>query len=107
SAPGAERDVVFARAALVGMAFDQDTIVRIAVEPHGLLVERRHRCRRQRRGIGFEEDPIADGDEEFLLAARRAAPRRKVAHARTAARTGRKYHDEEDEREPLRKAHEG
>src|ERR1700731_4591543 len=38
-APGAERDIVFARAALVGMAFDEETILRVAAQPLRLLVQ--------------------------------------------------------------------
>src|SRR5689334_151977 len=38
-APGAERDVVFARAALVGMALDHEIVLRIGAQPLRLLVE--------------------------------------------------------------------
>ncbi len=70
-AAGAERKIVFARAALVGMAFDGEGIVVVAVEPLRLLVERRARLIGQIRGIGVEEDAIADIDGEILLAAGR------------------------------------
>src|SRR5262245_20870477 len=34
---GAERDIVFARAALVGMALDRDGVLRVLVEPARLI----------------------------------------------------------------------
>jgi len=61
-AAGAERDVVFARATLVGMALDGESILRIGAQPLRLLVERGDRLRRQLRGIGAEEDTVADID---------------------------------------------
>src|SRR3954464_5252028 len=44
-APGAERDVVFARAALVGVALDREGIAIVLAEPLRLLFERRDRLR--------------------------------------------------------------
>src|SRR5690606_16120248 len=38
-AASAQSDVVFARAALVGMAFDDDAILRVLLQPLGLLVQ--------------------------------------------------------------------
>src|SRR5215207_4613024 len=38
-AAAAEREVVFARAALVGVALDQERVARVARQPLGLLVE--------------------------------------------------------------------
>ena len=70
-AAGAERDVVFARAALVGMAFDGEGVAVVVVEPLRLLVERRARLIGQLGGIGFEEHAVADIDDEVLLAAGR------------------------------------
>src|SRR4029079_10977588 len=68
-AGGAERDVVFARAALVGVAFDREGVVAVLLQPLRLLVERGARGRREFGGIGFEEDAVADVDDEILLAA--------------------------------------
>ena len=39
-AAGPKRDVVFARAALVGMAFDGEGVVAVLLQPLRLLVER-------------------------------------------------------------------
>ena len=46
-AAGAEREIVFARAALVGVAFDGEGVAIVLVEPRRLLVERRLRGRRE------------------------------------------------------------
>jgi hypothetical protein len=62
-----QRDVVFARAALVGMAFDGDLIVRILVQPLRLAIERLLRIGADSRRIRVEEDPVADIDGEVLL----------------------------------------
>src|SRR6185436_20498405 len=70
-AAGAERDVVFARAALVGMAFDREGVVAVLLQPMRLLVERGARLHRQLSGIGFEEHAVADVNDEVLLAAGR------------------------------------
>ena len=67
----AERDVVFAGAALVGMAFDGEGVTCVLIEPLRLLVERRPRLLGKLRGIGVEEHAIADIDDEILLAAGR------------------------------------
>src|ERR1700704_792793 len=37
--PGAKRDIVFARAALVGVAFDDEAVLRVAAQPLRLLVQ--------------------------------------------------------------------
>src|SRR6185503_20526257 len=69
-APRAERDVVFARAALVGVAFDRElAVLRILIEPLRLLVERAARGGRQVGRVRLEEDAVADIDDEILLAA--------------------------------------
>src|SRR5665213_381849 len=69
---GAECDVVFTRAALVGVAFDGElAVLRISRQPLRLLVERGARLRRQLGRIGFEKHAVADIDHEVLLAARR------------------------------------
>ena len=70
-AAGAERDVVFARTALVGMALDGEGVAVVLIEPLRLLVERRPRLLRQFRRIGLEEHAVADIDDEILLAAGR------------------------------------
>src|SRR5580658_8398736 len=77
-AAGAKCDVVFARAALVGMAFDGEGIAVVVVEPLRLLVERRARLTGQFRGIGIEEHAVADIDDEVLLAARRRGRSRGI-----------------------------
>ena len=65
----AERDVVFAGAALVGVALDGKGVTVIVVAPLRLLVERRSRLLGELRGIGLEEHAVADIDDEILLAA--------------------------------------
>ncbi len=70
-AAGTERDVVFARAALVGVALDDEGVARILDQPLDLTIERGDRLRRELGGIGQEEDPVADIDDEFLGAAGR------------------------------------
>src|SRR5581483_4369584 len=69
-AAGAERDVVLARAALVGVAFDGEVVAVVVAEPLRLLVERGARLLGELRRIGFEENAIADVNDEILLAAR-------------------------------------
>ena len=66
----AEREIVFARAALVGMTFDRERIAIVLLQPAGLLVERRLSGGRELDRVGFEEDAIADIDDEILRAAR-------------------------------------
>src|SRR3984893_14524734 len=65
-AAGAERDVVFARAALVGVAFDGEGITVVLAEPLRLLVEGGTRLRRELGRIGFEEDAVAHVHDEIL-----------------------------------------
>ncbi len=66
----AERDVVFAGAALVGVASDGEGITAVGLQPLRLLVEGRGRLRRQVGPVAFEEHAIADVNDEILLAAR-------------------------------------
>src|SRR5690606_36845508 len=107
-AAGTEREVVVARAALVGVALDEDAVVGVAVEPGGLLVERRLRFGGERGGIGLEEDAVPHGHEEFLLAARRAAARSEVADTgRRRARTGGDGDDQGNEPQRAQHAHDG
>src|SRR5690606_24900375 len=105
-AAGTERDVVLSRSLLIGMAFDEDAVVAVAVEPGRLLVERCLRLRRQRRGIDREEHAVADGDEELLLAARCPTARTHIADAGTGAatRTRREGNNEDDQRDAAKEA---
>src|SRR5690554_706273 len=57
-AAGAQRDIVFASAALVGMAFDHDAVVLVLVEPGRLLVQRGRSLGGQRTRIRFEEHAV-------------------------------------------------
>ena len=75
-AAGAERDVVFARAALVGMALDDEGVVRILLQPLDLAVQRGDGLLGEVGRIDEEEDAVADIDGEVLGAAR-ASPRRR------------------------------
>src|SRR5207253_4042441 len=68
---GAERNVVFAGAALVGVAFDREGVIAVLLQPLRLLVERAARLHREFGGIGLEEDAVADVNDEVLLAAGR------------------------------------
>src|SRR5262249_20272495 len=61
---------VFARATLVGVAFDREGIAIVVVEPLRLLVERRPRLIGKLRRIGVEENTVADIHHKVLLAAR-------------------------------------
>src|SRR5204863_3777253 len=69
-APGAKRDVAFARAALVGVAFDREGVTVVIAQPLRLLVERRAGLIGKLGGIGVEENAVADIDDEILLTAR-------------------------------------
>src|SRR5262249_55956983 len=72
----AERDVVLARAAFVGMAFDRELAVLAVIhQPLRLLVERRTRLRRKLRRVGFEKYAVTHVDDKVLLASRRCLTR--------------------------------
>ena len=58
-AAGGERDVVFARAAFVGVALDLYGDGRILLQPGGLAAQRFLGFRRQRRLVLKEENPVA------------------------------------------------
>ncbi len=74
-AAGAERDVVFAGAALVGVAFDGEGVAVVVAEPLRLLVERGAGLLGQLRRVGLEEHAVADIDDEVLLTAGSRSPR--------------------------------
>ena len=66
----AEGEIIFARAALVRMAFDGEVVMVVLIEPRGLFVERGLGGRAQVGLIGVEEDAVADRLVELLQAAR-------------------------------------
>ena len=66
----AKREIVFARAPLVGVTFDGEAVSVVVIEPRRLLVERRLGSRREIGLISVEENAVADGLVEFLHAAR-------------------------------------
>src|SRR5262245_33075103 len=86
--PSAKRDVVLARAALVGMTFNGEGVLVVNLQPLRLLLQRGNRLRGEFGRVGFEEHPIADVDHEILLAARRraAAGLRIVGSVRASGR---------------------
>ena len=61
---GAERDVVFARSALVGVAFDGDRVLGVLLQPARLIRHRLLGLRRQVHAIGREIDDVAGVDGE-------------------------------------------
>src|SRR5690606_39399331 len=69
-ATGAQGQVVFARAALVGVAFDADGHLRVAGQPGGLGVQTRLGLGTDRIGVQVEVDAVADVDDEVLFRAR-------------------------------------
>src|SRR5690606_41097604 len=86
-AAGAQGQVVFARAAFVGVAFDADRDLRIAGQPGGLGVQTRLGLGADRIGVEVEIDAVADVDDEVLLRTRRRGA--DVAAADGAGRGGR------------------
>jgi len=77
-ATGREREVVFARSAFVGVAFDGDAVIAVLVQPLCLAGKRLLGVGADDGRIRIEEDAVADIDGEVL-----AGPRR-----RRDARTG-------------------
>src|SRR6516164_9794982 len=69
-AAGAERDVVFARAALVGVAIDRKGVTVVIAQPLRLFVARRARLIGELGRVSFKENAIPDIDDKILLAAR-------------------------------------
>jgi hypothetical protein len=70
--------------------------------PHSkarICARRALRGRGETGGIGLEEDPVTDRDEEFLLAARRALTGPEVADPGATARTGRDNRDQGDDKD--------
>jgi len=65
--PCREGDVVFARSALIGMAFNLHRNIAILLEPGGLAAERFLRFRGERRLVDQEVDAVANIDGEVLL----------------------------------------
>ncbi len=72
-APRTQRNIVFARAAFVGMAFNRDRVLRILLQPLRLLGQGLLRFGRQIRAIRREVDDVADGGGKVLGAAGCAA----------------------------------
>src|ERR1035437_1914972 len=70
STPRTQRNVVFAGAALIRMAFDGEGVTVVALQPARLLFQGRDRLRRQIGLVALEEHAVADIDHEILLAAR-------------------------------------
>ena len=68
-APRAKRDVVFALATLVGVAFNREGVTVVIAQPLRLFVERRARLTGKLRGIGVEENAVTDINDKVLLTA--------------------------------------
>src|SRR5580692_9975802 len=66
----AKSEIVFPRAALVGVPLNGEAVLVVLIEPGRLLVERCLGGRREVGLIGGEEDAVADRLVEFLHAAR-------------------------------------
>ena len=70
-AASAEGEIVFTRAALVGVALDGDRVARIERQPLSLTAEDCLGLGIERGRVGVEEHAVADVDHEVLGAARR------------------------------------
>src|SRR5262249_53193826 len=62
-----ESEIIFARATLIGVAFDGDPVLRILVEPARLVAQDALRLAGQRRAVHLEMNQIADIDGEISL----------------------------------------
>jgi hypothetical protein len=66
--PRAKRNIVFAGATLIRMAFNGEGIAVVGLQPARLLLQGDDRLRRQIGLVALEEHPVADIDHEILLA---------------------------------------
>src|SRR5262249_41717954 len=89
SAAFAEREIVFARAALVAVALDRHCNVWIAAEPFGLSGQDLTRFRADVRTVKGEEDAVAGTRLQILLRPRHDVPRADAAGATGSARRSR------------------
>src|SRR6185312_6992561 len=87
-AAGAERQVVFARAALVAIAFNENAHVLVAAQPCGLALKNGARFWRQIEAVIAEEDAITDRDAELFRGTRDRTRRRLLLRWRR--RSGRR-----------------
>src|SRR3984893_3879626 len=113
-AAGAGRDVVFARAALVGVTFDGEGITVVLAEPLRLLVEGGTRLRSELGRIGFEEDAVAHVHDEILRRAGHGGGPAGIVWIVWIAGTGGDHHRRPEQRgetqaakEPLEIRHNG
>ena len=89
----AEREIIFAGAALVGMAFDRHPHVRVAAEPVGLGVERRRGPRRRANSCRASKKTRSDGTlcrksaRDPGTARRSGRPRRPGRHRPASSRS--------------------
>src|SRR5262249_46088164 len=83
----AQREIVFARAALVAMALDPNRDVGVTLQPRGLPLQRLLSLGIDIRPVEGEENAVAGGRGEILLRAR--GERRGADPGRWAGRTGR------------------
>ena len=79
SAAFAEREVVFARAALVAVSFDRDRHVRIALQPLGLPLQDLLRFRRNVGAVEGEKHAVTGTRLQILLRSRQSASRANAA----------------------------
>src|SRR6202030_3674704 len=86
--PRTQRDVVFAGAALVRMAFDGERVAVVALQPLRLLFQGRDGLRRQIGLVALEEHAVADIDHEILLAARGRRTCHRAVGAKVPVCTG-------------------
>ena len=75
-APGAQGEVVFARAALIAIAFDPHAHLPIPAQPLGLFGQYGLAAVRERILVEIKINAVSDIDHKILLASRRRAKRR-------------------------------